>query len=48
MMRVVKKINNNVAECLDNNGKSLVAFGRGIGFPKDAPYDTKGFFQKLI
>lgn len=36
-MRVVKKINNNVAECIDNNGKSLVAFGRGIGFPK-TPY----------
>ncbi|MDK8394477.1 PRD domain-containing protein [Streptococcus pasteurianus] len=40
MMRVVKKINNNVAECLDNNGKSLVAFGRGIGFPK-TPYDLR-------
>ncbi|AXQ79094.1 PRD domain-containing protein [Streptococcus chenjunshii] len=37
-MRVVKKINNNVAECLDNKGNSLVAFGRGLGFPK-TPYE---------
>ncbi len=32
-MEVVKKINNNVAECVDNNGKHLIAFGKGIGFP---------------
>lgn len=37
-MRVIKKINNNVAECIDNNGKELIAFGRGIGFPK-TPYE---------
>ncbi|MBS4761709.1 PRD domain-containing protein [Carnobacteriaceae bacterium zg-ZUI252] len=37
-MRVVKKINNNVAECIDSNGKYLIAFGKGIGFPK-TPYD---------
>ena len=37
-MRVIKKINNNVAVCTDNNGKELVAFGRGIGFPK-TPYE---------
>ncbi|WP_373712569.1 PRD domain-containing protein [Streptococcus sp.] len=36
-MRVVKKVNNNVAVCIDNNGKELIAFGRGIGFPK-TPY----------
>ncbi|MEY8463147.1 PRD domain-containing protein [Streptococcus merionis] len=37
-MKVVKKINNNVAECIDNNGQELIAFGRGIGFPK-TPYE---------
>lgn len=37
-MRVVKKINNNVAECVDSSGKELIAFGRGIGFPK-TPYE---------
>lgn len=37
-MKVVKKINNNVAVCLDNNGDELVAFGKGIGFPK-MPYE---------
>ena len=33
-MKVVKKINNNVAICLDSNNCELVAFGKGIGFPK--------------
>jgi len=37
-VRVVKKINNNVAVCLDNRGKELIAFGRGIGFPP-TPYE---------
>lgn len=37
-MKVIKKINNNVAICIDGNGKELVAFGNGIGFPK-TPYD---------
>jgi beta-glucoside operon transcriptional antiterminator len=32
-MKVIKKINNNVAVCLDKNGHELIAFGRGIGFP---------------
>ncbi|MCP0886673.1 PRD domain-containing protein [Ligilactobacillus sp. WILCCON 0076] len=36
-MKVIKKINNNVAVCLDNNEEELVAFGKGIGFPK-IPY----------
>ncbi|MFT8753255.1 MAG: PRD domain-containing protein [Oenococcus oeni] len=36
-MRVIKKINNNVAICLDGNNNELVAFGKGIGFPK-MPY----------
>ncbi|RMC42018.1 MULTISPECIES: PRD domain-containing protein [unclassified Lactobacillus] len=37
-MQVIKKINNNVAICLDQNHDELVAFGRGIGFPK-IPYE---------
>ncbi len=37
-MKVVKKINNNVAECIDDNGNQLIAFGKGIGFPK-TPYE---------
>lgn len=32
-MKVIKKINNNVAVCLDNNQNELIAFGKGIGFP---------------
>ncbi len=31
-MKVIKKINNNVALCIDGNGKELIAFGKGIGF----------------
>lgn len=37
-MNVVKKINNNVAICVDGNGNELIAFGKGIGFPK-MPYE---------
>lgn len=37
-MKVVRKINNNVAECMDGNGNQLIAFGKGIGFPK-TPYE---------
>ena len=36
-MKVIKKINNNVAICLDNDNHELIAFGKGIGFPK-TPY----------
>ena len=36
-MRAVKKINNNVAICLDGRDNELIAFGRGIGFPS-MPY----------
>lgn len=39
-MKVVKKINNNVAVCLDSNNCELVAFGKGIGFPK-MPYEIQ-------
>lgn len=37
-MRVVKKINNNVAVCVDNNNHELIAFGKGISFP-EIPYE---------
>lgn len=37
-MIVLKKINNNVAKCIDGNGRELIAFGKGIGFPK-TPYE---------
>ncbi|MBP2058229.1 beta-glucoside operon transcriptional antiterminator [Lactobacillus colini] len=37
-MRVIKKINNNVAVCQDGNGQELIALGKGIGFPK-TPYE---------
>lgn len=32
-MKAIKKINNNVAICVDSNNKELIAFGKGIGFP---------------
>ncbi|WP_050637599.1 PRD domain-containing protein [Candidatus Stoquefichus sp. SB1] len=37
-MKVIKKINNNVAICLDSHQHELIAFGKGIGFPK-TPYE---------
>lgn len=43
-MKVVKKINNNVAQCIDSNGKELIAFGRGIGFPA-MPYELTDLKQ---
>lgn len=39
-MRVVKKINNNVALCVDRKGQEIVAFGKGIGFPP-MPYEAE-------
>lgn len=37
-MRAIKKLNNNFAICVDNEGKELIAYGKGIGFPK-TPYE---------
>ena len=37
-MKIIKKINNNVAEAIDGNGNHLIAFGKGLGFPK-TPYE---------
>lgn len=39
-MKVIKKINNNVAICLDKNNQELVVFGKGIGF-KPIPYELE-------
>lgn len=43
-MLVVKKINNNVAICLDSTGRELIAIGKGIGFPK-TPYELSDLSQ---
>lgn len=37
-MKAIKKINNNVAVCLDNENHELIAIGRGLGFP-EMPYE---------
>lgn len=39
-MKVIKKINNNCALCLDNKDHKVVAFGKGIGF-KTPPYEIE-------
>lgn len=50
-MRIVKGINNNAALAVDENGKELVVFGRGVGFPssehelKDASVIVKRFYD---
>ena len=39
-MRVLRKINNNTAVCIDSAGRELIAMGRGLGFgalPKEVP-----------
>lgn len=43
-MKVIKKINNNVAICVDNHQRELIAFGNGIGFPK-TPYELRDLSQ---
>ena len=37
-MRIIRKVNNNVAVCQDAHGRELVAFGKGIGFGA-VPYE---------
>lgn len=39
-MKVIKKINNNVALCVDDNNNELIAFGKGIGF-RAPPYEVE-------
>lgn len=43
-MKVLKKINNNAAICIDGDGNELIAFGKGIGFPK-VPYELEDLSQ---
>lgn len=38
-MRLVKKINNNVALGVDDDGRDVVVFGKGVGF-RHMPYDV--------
>lgn len=37
-MQVVKKLNNNFVLCVDEDGVTFIAYGKGIGFPK-TPYE---------
>lgn len=37
-MKVIKKINNNVALAQDAKGREMLVFGKGIGFPA-MPYE---------
>ena len=39
-MRILQTLNNNVAVATDDQGRTCVVFGKGVGFPK-APYDLK-------
>ena len=39
-MKIIKRINNNVALVQDDDGRNLVAFGKGIGFPQ-TPYELE-------
>lgn len=43
-MQVIKKLNNNFAICMDKEGKELIAYGKGIGFPK-VPYELTDLNQ---
>ena len=39
-VRVIKKINNNVALCVDHSGREVIAMGKGLGFgqiPREVP-----------
>ncbi|MCI8566344.1 MAG: PRD domain-containing protein [Lachnospiraceae bacterium] len=37
-MKVIRRFNNNVVLCVDNNGREVVAFGKALGFNK-IPYE---------
>lgn len=37
-MKIIKKVNTSAAIALDSNGREVVVFGKGIGFP-DVPYE---------
>ena len=44
-MKIIKKINNNVALAQDQSGNELIVFGRGVGFPP-VPYELTDMFEK--
>ena len=37
-MKVIKKINNNIAVATDGNNREVIIFGKGIGF-HEMPYE---------
>lgn len=39
-MRAIRRFNNNVVLCIDDNGQEVVAFGKGIGF-HELPYEVE-------
>ncbi|MGN0974935.1 MAG: CAT RNA binding domain-containing protein [Gemmiger sp.] len=39
-MKIVKKLNNNVALAQDRAGRELIVFGKGVGFPT-MPYELE-------
>ena len=41
-MKIIKKINNNVAIGIDGNGNEVFVFGRGVGFER-TPYELTDF-----
>lgn len=58
-MRAVKRINNNVAACIDDAGNEVLAIGKGIGFgtlPREVPlseidrtfYDVPSRYQEML
>ena len=45
-MRIEKVINNNVISALDDQGREIVAMGRGIGFQKKSGQEIKAAGRK--
>ena len=45
-MRIEKVINNNVISALDDQGREIVAMGRGIGFQKKSGQEIKDFLEE--
>ena len=47
-MRIEKVINNNVISALDDQGREIVAMGRGIGFQKKSGQEIKAAHVEKI
>lgn len=43
-MKVIRRFNNNVVLCVDNNGREVVAFGKALGF-HEIPYELTDLKQ---